>query len=57
MAGERQAAFSPAGLDYLRLWLLERAKLAKAPLPVTVRRTAPQPKQVVRPRPRRTVPG
>jgi pimeloyl-ACP methyl ester carboxylesterase len=41
VAGERQAAFSPAGLDYLREWLLVRAQLAKAPLPVTVRRPTP----------------
>jgi len=44
VAGERQAAFSPAGLDYLREWLLVRAQLAKAPLPVTVRRPAHQAK-------------
>jgi len=44
VAGERQAAFSPEGLDYLHTWLLERARLAKAPLPVTVRRPAPRPK-------------
>jgi pimeloyl-ACP methyl ester carboxylesterase len=44
VAGERQAAFSPAGLDYLREWLLVRAQLAKAPLPVTVRRPTHQAK-------------
>jgi dipeptidyl aminopeptidase/acylaminoacyl peptidase len=46
VAGERQAAFSPEALDYLRLWLLERSKLAKAPLPVTVQRPATKPKVV-----------
>ncbi|GAB3637482.1 alpha/beta hydrolase [Hymenobacter arcticus] len=38
VAGERQAAFSPEGLDYLRDWLLTYSHLAKAPVPVTVRR-------------------
>jgi pimeloyl-ACP methyl ester carboxylesterase len=57
VAGERQAAFSPAALDYLRVWLLERAKLAKAPLPVTVRRATSPPKPSVRSRTRRTVAG
>nr|GFC00080.1 hypothetical protein [Tanacetum cinerariifolium] len=47
---ERQATFSPAGLDYLHQWLLERAKLAKAPLPVTVRRPAATPKPAARPK-------
>jgi pimeloyl-ACP methyl ester carboxylesterase len=51
VAGERQAAFSPEGLEYLRVWLLERAKLAKAPLPVTVQRPAPQAKPAARVRP------
>lgn len=41
VAGERQPAFSPQGLDYLREWLLTRAHLAKAPVPVTVQRPAP----------------
>ena len=44
VAGERQAAFSPEGLEYLRTWLLARAKLANAPQPVTVQRAAPPPK-------------
>ncbi|MGI4862485.1 MAG: alpha/beta hydrolase family protein [Janthinobacterium lividum] len=59
VAGERQAAFSPEGLDYLRTWLLERAKLAKAPLPVTVQRAAPKPKpaSAVRSKSRRPVAG
>jgi len=39
--GERQATFSPEGLNYLRDWLQERARLAKAPLPVTVARAKP----------------
>ena len=52
VAGERQAAFSPAGLDYLHQWLLERAKLAKAPQPVTVQRSAAQPKPAARVRTR-----
>jgi pimeloyl-ACP methyl ester carboxylesterase len=58
VAGERQAAFSPLGLDYLRLWLLERAKLAKAPVPVTVQRAAPQPKaaSAIRGKSRRSAP-
>ena len=51
IAGERQATFSPEGLDYLREWLLARARLAKAPLPVTVAR--PQAK----PKPKPTVPA
>ena len=46
VAGERQAAFSPEGLDYLHTWLLERGRLAKAPVPVTVRRPAPRPKTI-----------
>ena len=41
VAGERQPALSTQGLDYLRDWLLERSALAKAPVPVTVRRAAP----------------
>jgi len=57
VAGERQAAFSPEGLDYLRLWLLERAKLAKAPLPVTVRRPAAPAKPAARSRTKRTTAG
>jgi pimeloyl-ACP methyl ester carboxylesterase len=44
VAGERQAAFSPEGLEYLHTWLLEHGRLAKAPVPVTVRRPAPRPK-------------
>lgn len=40
VAGERQATFSPEGLDYLRKWLLVPAQLAKAPLPITVKRPA-----------------
>ena len=44
VAGERQPAMSTQGLDYLRDWLLERGRLAKAPVPVTVRRPAPRPK-------------
>jgi pimeloyl-ACP methyl ester carboxylesterase len=52
VAGERQAAFSPEGLEYLHTWLLERAKLAKAPVPVTVRRPAPRPKTLTPLRPR-----
>ncbi|RZK62214.1 MAG: alpha/beta fold hydrolase, partial [Hymenobacter sp.] len=44
VAGERQATFSPEGLEYLRVWLLARAKLANAPQPVTVQRAAPLPK-------------
>ena len=46
VAGERQAAFSPEGLEYLHTWLLERGRLAKAPVPVTVRRPAPRPKAI-----------
>jgi alpha-beta hydrolase superfamily lysophospholipase len=46
VAGERQAAFSPDALEYLHNWLLERAKQAKAPLPVTVQRPAAKPKTV-----------
>ncbi|MGI4833259.1 MAG: alpha/beta hydrolase [Janthinobacterium lividum] len=38
VAGERQAAFSPEGLEYLRTWLQAHTKSARAPLPVTVRR-------------------
>jgi pimeloyl-ACP methyl ester carboxylesterase len=55
VAGERQAAFSPEGLEYLHTWLLERGRLAKAPVPVTVRRPAPRPKALtpLRPRTRR----
>jgi pimeloyl-ACP methyl ester carboxylesterase len=55
VAGERQAAFSAEGLDYLHTWLLERGRLAKAPVPVTVRRPAPRPKALtpLRPRTRR----
>jgi pimeloyl-ACP methyl ester carboxylesterase len=55
VAGERQAAFSPEGLNYLQTWLLERARLAKAPVPVTVRRPAQRPKTItpLRPRARR----
>jgi pimeloyl-ACP methyl ester carboxylesterase len=52
VAGERQAAFAPEGLEYLRTWLLERARLAKAPVPVTVRRPAPRPKAATPLRPR-----
>jgi pimeloyl-ACP methyl ester carboxylesterase len=54
VAGERQAAFSPEGLEYLHTWLLEHAKLAKAPVPVTVRRPTPRPKAITpyRARPR-----
>jgi pimeloyl-ACP methyl ester carboxylesterase len=48
IAGERQANFSPEGLDYLRDWLQERAQLAKAPLPVTVAR--PPAKPLARPK-------
>ncbi len=57
VAGERQAAFSPEALEYLRTWLAERAKLAKAPLPVTVRRPAAKPAKGVAParRARRSV--
>jgi len=56
VAGERQAAFSPEGLEHLHTWLLERGRLAKAPVPVTVRRPAPRPKALtpLRPRTRRT---
>jgi pimeloyl-ACP methyl ester carboxylesterase len=54
VAGERQATFSPEGLDYLRLWLLERSKLAKVPLPVTVQRSAPRAKPAARTHPKRT---
>ena len=50
VAGERQAALSPAGLDYLREWLLVREQLAKAPLPVTVRR----PSRLAKPTPSHT---
>jgi pimeloyl-ACP methyl ester carboxylesterase len=55
VAGERQAAFSAEGLTYLQTWLLERARLAKAPVPVTVRRPAQRPKVItpLRPRARR----
>jgi pimeloyl-ACP methyl ester carboxylesterase len=55
VAGERQAAFSPEGLEYLHTWLLEHGRLAKAPVPVTVRRPAPRPKALtpLRPRTRR----
>ena len=42
VAGERQAAFSPEGLDYIRVWLLAHTKPAHAPLPVTVKRSAPK---------------
>jgi dipeptidyl aminopeptidase/acylaminoacyl peptidase len=49
VAGERQAAFSPDALEHLRTWLLERAKLAKAPLPVTVQRPAAKPAKAVAP--------
>jgi hypothetical protein len=52
VAGERQAAFSPEGLEHLHTWLLERARLAKAPVPVTVRRPAPRPKALTPLRPR-----
>lgn len=52
VAGERQAAFSPEGLGYLQAWLLERVHLAKAPVPVTVRRPAPRPKALTPLRPR-----
>ena len=38
VAGERQAAFSPEGLEHLRTWLQLHTKPAHAPLPVTVRR-------------------
>jgi pimeloyl-ACP methyl ester carboxylesterase len=55
VAGERQAAFSPEGLNYLQAWLLERAHLAKAPLPVTVRRPAPRPKTLTPLRARRPI--
>jgi alpha-beta hydrolase superfamily lysophospholipase len=54
VAGERQAAFSPEGLEYLRTWLAERAKLAKAPLPVTVQRPAAKPKTAAPARASRT---
>ena len=40
VAGERQATFSPEGLDYIRDWLLKYSRLAKTPVPVTVRRAA-----------------
>jgi fermentation-respiration switch protein FrsA (DUF1100 family) len=48
VGGERQATFSPQGLDYLRDWFLEYSRLAKAPVPVTVRRPAPRPKAKAR---------
>ena len=57
VAGERQAAFSPDGLEYLRIWLLEQAKLAKAPLPVTVQRAAPKPASATRTKSRRSAAG
>jgi len=53
VAGERQPVLSPQGLDYLRDWLLARGHLAKAPLPVTVRRPAPRPKALTPLRTRR----
>jgi alpha-beta hydrolase superfamily lysophospholipase len=49
VAGERQAAFSPEGLERLHTWLAERAKQAKAPLPVTVQRPAAKPAKAVAP--------
>ncbi|GAA4501048.1 alpha/beta fold hydrolase [Hymenobacter ginsengisoli] len=52
VAGERQAAFSTEGLTYLQAWLLERARLAKTPVPVTVRRPAPRPRAITPMRPR-----
>lgn len=38
VAGERQAAFSPEGLEIMRTWLQLHTKPGQAPLPVTVRR-------------------
>ncbi len=47
-AGEQQAAFSPQGLNHFRDWLPKYARRAKAPVPVTVRRTAPAPTRIAR---------
>jgi alpha-beta hydrolase superfamily lysophospholipase len=48
VAGERQATFSPEGLERLHTWLAERAKQAKAPLPVTVQRPVAKPAKPVK---------
>ncbi|MGI4740549.1 MAG: alpha/beta hydrolase family protein [Janthinobacterium lividum] len=53
VAGERQPALSPQGLNYLRDWLLARGHVAKAPLPVTVRRPVSRPKALTPLRSRR----
>jgi len=48
VAGERQAAFSPEGLDIIRTWLLAHTKPSHAPLPVTVQRPIAKTKTAVK---------
>ncbi len=47
VAGVQQPAFSQEAFNYLRDWLLPYVNQAKAPLPVTVRRPAPRPKNLL----------